>query len=122
MATRLNVCFGEGCLATPDDPGAFEGRVCLWCDLPLPGGRSRAQSRRDYDARYFLARVHSTYDRSLGEVEPEVVNETNRETNPIFLDIAAKSCVGGDCPCGGGADSGSAERQEVTDIDAKHVL
>lgn len=62
---RDNQCYGLGCSKSKSD--GFGGRVCLWCDLPLPRKRSRAESRRDYDARYLLARTHSTYGQPTEE-------------------------------------------------------
>ena len=58
-------CYGQGCLnGSPKSKAApMEGRICLWCSRQLPGSRSRAESRRDYDARHILARSHSSYDR-----------------------------------------------------------
>ena len=64
--TRNNQCYGKGCSKSLSD--TFGGRVCLWCDLPLPRERSRAESRRDYDARHLLARTHSSYEQTVGEV------------------------------------------------------
>ena len=58
-------CFGMGCSKSKLDH--FGGRVCLWCNLPLPRERSRAESRRDYDRRHLLARRHSSYGQSLKE-------------------------------------------------------
>lgn len=55
-----NHCFGLGCSKSNID--CFGGRICLWCDLPLPRERSRAESRRDYDSRHLVARRHSSYD------------------------------------------------------------
>ena len=79
-AERLNEaerCYGQGCLygysksrATP-----MEGRVCLWCSRQLPGSRSRAESRRDYDARHILARSHSSYDRHPEEEDLDSFEE-----------------------------------------------
>lgn len=60
LETRHNQCYGTGCSKSISDD--FGGRVCIWCDLPLPRERSRAESRRDYDARHLLARTHSSYD------------------------------------------------------------
>ena len=53
---ELAVCFGDGCSISKQS--SFEGRICLWCDLPLPGGRSRAESRRAYDAKHLHAKTH----------------------------------------------------------------
>lgn len=65
LETRHNQCYGKGCSKSiSDDSG---GRVCIWCDLPLPRERSRAESRRDYDIRHLLARTHSSYDQSPEE-------------------------------------------------------
>ena len=61
-----NQCYGRFCSRSISE--GFGGRICLWCDLPLPRERTRAESRRDYDARHLLARKYSSYDRSLGEV------------------------------------------------------
>ncbi|MCJ1273604.1 hypothetical protein MMC21_001397 [Puttea exsequens] len=64
-------CYGEGC--TIVKVGGFSGRVCLWCGLRLPGERSRAEARRDYDQRHLLARAHSSYERAP---EDEDLNDT----------------------------------------------
>ena len=53
---ELAICYGDECSATRN--GAFEGRICIWCDLPLPGGRSRAEARREYDAKHLQAKTH----------------------------------------------------------------
>ena len=58
-------CHGEGCLKTNSD--GLPNRVCLWCDLRLPGERSRAEARRDYDKRHLFARNHCSFDRPLGD-------------------------------------------------------
>ena len=65
LETRHNQCYGQGCSKSILDD--FGGRVCIWCDLPLPPERSRAESRRDYDIRHLLARTHSSYDQSPEE-------------------------------------------------------
>ena len=69
--SEVEKCYGQGCpngysksRATP-----LEGRVCMWCSRQLPGSRSRAESRRDYDARHILARSHSSYDRDIDNEE-----------------------------------------------------
>ena len=59
---ELAVCFGDRCPSPKQS--SFEGRICLWCDLPLPGGRSRAESRREYDARHIQAKSHRCVDLS----------------------------------------------------------
>ena len=60
LAIKLARCYGQDCMET--QPGGFSGRICLWCDLRLPGERSRAEARRDYDARHLLARSHSSFE------------------------------------------------------------
>lgn len=65
LETRHNQCYGQGCSKSILED--FGGRVCIWCDVPLPRERSRAESRRDYDIRHILARTHSSYDQSPGE-------------------------------------------------------
>ena len=65
LAVKLARCYGQDCTRT--QAGGFPGRVCLWCDLRLPGNRSRAEARRDYDARHLLARSHSTYEHPVDE-------------------------------------------------------
>ena len=60
LAVKLARCYGQGCTETQS--GGFSGRICLWCDLRLPGERSRAEARRDYDARHLLARSHSSFE------------------------------------------------------------
>ena len=76
---RTNQCYGIGCSKSKSD--SFGGRVCLWCDLPLPRERSRAESRRDYDARHLLARTHSSYKQTAGEVaEDESIDSAEPET------------------------------------------
>ncbi len=57
----IDQCYGEAC---SEKAGGFPGRVCLWCDLRLPGERSRAEARRDYDKRHLLARTHSSFKHS----------------------------------------------------------
>ena len=89
VEARTNQCYGVGCSKSISD--SFGGRVCLWCDLPLPRERSRAESRRDYDARHLLARTHSSYEQTVGEVleddsidsaEPEIVRASSPLTSP----------------------------------------
>lgn len=58
---ECNQCHGKGCSRAKE--GGFSGRVCLWCDLRLPGERDRAVARRNYDSKHLLARSHSTYER-----------------------------------------------------------
>ena len=71
---RKNQCYGIGCSKLKlDDLGR---RVCLWCDLPLPRERSRAESRRDYDARHLLARRHSSLDE---KPEVDVIDKAEQE-------------------------------------------
>ena len=53
------------CLNSKSD--GFSGWVCLWCNLPLPRERSRAESRRDYDARHLYARIYFSYDQPQEE-------------------------------------------------------
>ena len=65
LDSRHKQCCGIGCSRSELD--GFGGRVCLWCDSPLPRERSRAESRRDYDSRHLLARKHSSYDQSREE-------------------------------------------------------
>ena len=83
---RENQCFGMGCSTSKTD--YFGGRVCLWCNHPLPRERSRAESRRIYDARHLLARRHSSYNQSLGEgPETDVIDNAEQEaiwTSPGF--------------------------------------
>ena len=73
--SKAKQCFGIGC-PKPNSDG-FGGRVCLWCDSPLPRERSRAESRRDYDVRHLLARRHSSYDQ-LSE-ENEIIDSTEQK-------------------------------------------
>ena len=58
-------CYGMNCASGDLENNMIQmiGRVCLWCCRQLPGSRSRAESRRDYDARHLFARSHSSYDR-----------------------------------------------------------
>ena len=65
LAVKLARCYGQGCTWTR--PGGFSARICLWCDLRLPGERSRAEARRDYDARHLLARSHSSFEHRVDE-------------------------------------------------------
>ena len=58
-----NQCY----ICSKSKSDGYNGRVCLWCSLPLPRERSRAESRRDYDARHLLARRYFTYDRPRDE-------------------------------------------------------
>ena len=60
LQAKLSQCYGKGCWER--QPGGFSGRICLWCDLRLPGERSRAEARRDYDKRHLLAKAHSSYE------------------------------------------------------------
>lgn len=69
----LSRCYGDSCTST--NVGLRETRVCLWCDLPLPGGRSRAEARRDYDTRHLLARLHSSFERLPEDEEPDLLEE-----------------------------------------------
>ena len=70
-------CYGRDCPnGNPESrPTHIEGRVCLWCSRQLPGSRSRAESRRDYDARHILARSHSSYDRPPEEEDMDSFEE-----------------------------------------------
>ena len=70
LAAKLATCYGQGCTRT--QPGGFPGRVCLWCNLRLPGNRSRAEARRDYDARHILARSHSSYEHPVDEQREQI--------------------------------------------------
>lgn len=45
---RKDECYGIDC--SKSKLAGRGGRVCLWCDLPLPRGCSRAESRRNYNA------------------------------------------------------------------------
>ena len=75
---RENQCFGMGC--STSKTGDIGGRVCLWCNHPLPRERSRAESRRIYDARHLLARRHSSYNKSLAEgPETDVIATAEQE-------------------------------------------
>ena len=67
LTVKLTRCYGQGCTRT--QPGGFHGRVCLWCDLRLLGNRTRAEARRDYDARHLLARSHSSFEQPIDEDE-----------------------------------------------------
>ena len=58
-----NQCY----ICTESKSDGFGGRVCLWCNLPLPRERSRAESRRDYDARHLLACRFFSYDQPREE-------------------------------------------------------
>lgn len=62
---KLARCYGQGCTWTR--PEGFAGRICLWCDLRLPSERSRAEARRDYDARHILARSYSSFERPVDD-------------------------------------------------------
>lgn len=70
-------CVGIGCSKPKSD--GFGGRVCLWCGLPLPRERSRAESRRDYDLRHLLARRHSSYNQ-LSE-EKKIIDFADQEAD-----------------------------------------
>lgn len=79
LKIRNNQCYGTGCPKSKLD--GLERRVCLWCDLPLPRERSRAESRRDYDARHLLARTHSSYDQPLEErAEHDIIDAAEQGT------------------------------------------
>ena len=80
MAVKLARCYGQGCTRT--QLGGFPGRICLWCDLRLPGERSRAEARRDYDARHLLARSHSSFERPVDE---EFVSSAQVKKNLIYM-------------------------------------
>lgn len=85
---RDNQCYGIGCSKSKSD--GFGGRVCLWCDLPLPRERSRAESRRDYDARHLLARTHSSYGQPTEEGdEDDIIDPSEQEaiwaSSPLTL-------------------------------------
>ena len=58
LDSRNSECYGTGCSRSEQD--GFGGRVCLWCNLPLPRERSRAGSSRDYDSRHLFAPTHSS--------------------------------------------------------------
>lgn len=82
-------CYGIGCSRLEQD--SFGGRVCLWCDLPLPRERSRAESRRNNDSRHLLARRHSSCDQSpeeeaeddiIDNAEPEAIGIPSCFTSP----------------------------------------
>lgn len=76
--SKTNRCYGIGCSESILD--GFGGRVCLWCDSPLPRERSRAQSRRDYDARHLLARSHSSYDQIPDEgFEDDIIDSAEHD-------------------------------------------
>ena len=62
---ELARCYGQGCTWTR--PEGFAGRICLWCDLRLPGERSRADAKRDYDARCILARKYPFFEHRVDE-------------------------------------------------------
>ena len=70
LAVKLARCYGQGCTRT--QAGGFPGRVCLWCNLRLPSNRSRAEARRDYDARHLLARSHSSYEHPVDEKREQI--------------------------------------------------
>ena len=96
LETRHNQCYGIGCSKSISDD--FGGRVCTWCDLPLPRERSRAESRRDYDMRHLLARTHSSYDQSpeeytlldFGEEETVRTSATSTSSAPGMLTSTKK--------------------------------
>ena len=78
LDSRKNQCYGIGCSKSELD--GFGGRVCLWCDKPLPRERSRAESRRDYDARHLIARRHSSYDLPPEEgAEDDIIDPAEQE-------------------------------------------
>ena len=84
LEAKLATCYGQGCTRT--QPGGFSGRVCLWCNLRLLGNRSRAEARRDYDARHILARSHSTYEHPVDEQREQIwrmERERCRELNNL---------------------------------------
>ncbi len=70
-------CYGQDCPNSNPEGNAIsmEGRVCLWCSRQLPGSRSRAESRRNYDARYLFARSISSYDRSSDDQDLDTFEE-----------------------------------------------
>ena len=87
LAVKLARCYGQGCTRT--QPGGFPGRVCLWCNLRLPGNRSRAEARRDYDARHLLARSHSSFEHPVDEelVHPEQQEQIWRMEEERFREL-----------------------------------
>ena len=92
---RTNQCYGIGCSNSICD--GFRGRVCLWCDLLLPRERSRAESRRDYDARHLLARTHSSYKQTGWEV-PEDDNIDSAEPETIMTSSPLTPLTSGRTP------------------------
>ncbi len=58
LATKLEQCVTEGCPHKPLND-CFGGRMCLWCDLPMPGRMSHGEARREYDSLHLRARAYS---------------------------------------------------------------
>ena len=103
-------CFGMGCSTSKMD--YFGGRVCLWCNHPLPRERSRAESRRIYDARHLLARRHSSYNQSLGE-GPETDFIDTAEQEAIWASSGSTSSASAKTPSPKKANVKDDDRFEV---------
>lgn len=88
----IDECFGEGC--SDMKAGGFQSRVCLWCDLRLPGERSRAEARRDYDKRHLLARTHSSVERPAEEDDDDDDLEDPSEQRALWDSLLPSASAG----------------------------
>ena len=83
LATKLEYCATEGC---PEQPlnDHFGGRVCLWCDLPMPGRVSLGEARREYDSLHLRARAFHACE-PLPVMDPETGSlRVGHRPNTIF--------------------------------------
>lgn len=89
VENEVGKCYGQNCPQGNAVSKSTEmyGRVCLWCSRQLPESRSRAESRRDYDARHLFARSHSSYDRPPEEKEDL---DTFEEQRMLELDALSR--------------------------------
>lgn len=70
MAASLEQCAITGCPIQPLSD-RLGGRMCLWCNFPMPGRMSPGEARRDYDSLHLPARAYSTCEPLTPET-PEV--------------------------------------------------
>ena len=86
LAARLEQCAMTGCPIQPLTD-RFGGRMCLWCNFPIPGRMSPGESRREYDSLHLRARAYSTCE-PLTLDTPEVLANSSfpmrRQSDLIF--------------------------------------
>ena len=88
LTSKLDQCVTERC---PNKPSKdhFGGRMCLWCDLPMPGRMSPGEARREYDSLHLRARAYSSCEplAPVKEVDdPEAVRfQIRHPLRPVFL-------------------------------------